>query len=62
MNASELRQKSGEELQQELYRLLREQFTLRMSKASGQLSQNHKVSEVRKDIARIKTLLTEKRG
>lgn len=62
MNASELRQKGVDELKQELNKALREQFNLRMSKATGQLSKTHTLGQVRKDIARIKTVLAEKRG
>ena len=62
MKATELRQKSVEELGKELDALQRQQFTLRMAKATGQLSKSHQVDVVRKDIARIKTVLTEKQG
>lgn len=60
MKASELRGKSIEDLQKELYGLLREQFNLRMQKGTGQLSQPHRVSQVRREIARVKTILSEK--
>ncbi len=60
MKASELREKSIEDLQKELHGLLREQFNLRMQKGTGQLSQPHRVSQVRRDIARVKTILSEK--
>lgn len=60
MKASELRDKSIEDLQKELYGLLREQFNLRMQKGTGQLSQPHRVSQVRREIARVKTILSEK--
>ncbi|HED17888.1 MAG TPA: 50S ribosomal protein L29 [Gammaproteobacteria bacterium] len=60
MNAGELRQKSGDELKLELDGLLREQFNLRMQKGSDQLSRPDQVRKVRRDIARIKTVLTEK--
>lgn len=60
MKASELREKSIEDLQKELHGLLREQFNLRMQKGTGQLSQPHRVSQVRRDIARVKTILNEK--
>lgn len=62
MKATELRQKSVEELNKELETLQRQQFTLRMAKATGQLAKNHEVGVVRKGIARIKTILTEKQG
>ena len=60
MKASELRQKNVEELQQELYALLREQFNLRMQQATGQASRNHLFKQVRRNIARVKTVLSEK--
>lgn len=62
MKANELREKSVEELNTELLGLLREQFNLRMQAASGQLQQTHTVKQVRHNIARVKTLLTEKAG
>lgn len=62
MKASELREKSVEELNQEMLGLLKEQFNLRLRKASGQLNQPHLLKQVRKDIARIKTVLTQKAG
>ncbi|MFT6914172.1 MAG: large subunit ribosomal protein L29 [Motiliproteus sp.] len=62
MNAVELREKSADELNQELLGLLKDQFNLRMQKSSGQLTQNHLVNNVRRDIARIKTVLNEKAG
>jgi len=60
MKASELREKSVDDLSKELKGLLREQFNLRMQNGTGQLSQPHRVSQVRRDIARVKTILTEK--
>jgi len=62
MKASELREKSVEELNQELLGLLKEQFNLRLRKSSGQLNQPHLLKQIRKDIARIKTVLTQKAG
>lgn len=62
MKANEIRQKSVDELNQELLSLLREQFNLRMQKGTGQLSQPHRVKTVRRDIARIKTILEQKAG
>ena len=61
MNASELRKKSVEELQKELVATLREQFNLRMQQGAGQPVRPSEFGRVRKDIARIKTVLTEKR-
>jgi len=60
MNATELRQKSPAELRDELQGLLREQFNFRMQKGTGQLAQTHRMKEVRRDIARIYTVLNEK--
>ena len=60
MKASELREKNVAELKSELVGLLREQFNLRMQKGTGQLSQSHRVGQVRRDIARVKTILNEK--
>lgn len=60
MKAQELRDKSVEELQQSLLGLLKDQFNLRMQKATGQLAQTHLLGQVRRDIARVKTILNEK--
>jgi large subunit ribosomal protein L29 len=60
MKASELRDKSVEDLGKELMGLLREQFNLRMQKGTGQLSKTHRVGQVRREIARVKTILNEK--
>ena len=57
MKASELKEKSVEELQAELLGLLREQFNLRMQHSSGQLAQTHLLKEVRRSIARVKTVI-----
>jgi large subunit ribosomal protein L29 len=62
MKAKDLREKSIEELNSTLLDLLRDQFKYRMQKATGQLTQNHLLGQVRKDIARVKTLLNEKAG
>ena len=62
MKASEKKKKSVEELKAELLGLLREQFNLRMQAATGQLAQTHLLKTVRRDIARVKTILTEKAG
>lgn len=60
MQASGLRDLNGDELQGELIKLRREQFNLRMQRASGQLGQSHLLEEARRDIARIKTVMQEK--
>ena len=62
MKASELREKSVEDLNAELLKLRESQFKLRMQHTTGQLGQSHLLKETRRDIARIKTLLTEKAG
>ncbi|MCK5726181.1 MAG: 50S ribosomal protein L29 [Thiotrichaceae bacterium] len=60
MNATELRNKSGDELQTELIENLKEQFVLRMQRSSGQLARPSDMKSVRRNIARIKTIMTEK--
>jgi large subunit ribosomal protein L29 len=59
MNASELRQKSKEELNSMLQEKSREQFNLRMQKGTGQLAKPDQMKKVRRDIARIHTVLHE---
>ena len=61
MKASELREKSSDELEKEFIERRKEQFNLRMQKASGQLSRTDQLGKVRKDIARIKTVLNERK-
>jgi large subunit ribosomal protein L29 len=60
VKASELRTKSPGELQQELNELLKAQFGLRMQIATQQLTNNSQIKKVRRDIARVRTLLNEK--
>ncbi len=60
MKASELRAKSADELNQELLELLKAQFSLRMQLATQQLSNTSQLGKVRRDIARVRTLLGEK--
>lgn len=62
MKASELTDKSVEELNAELLGLLREQFNLRMQHATGQLTQTQQLKIVRRNIARVKTIITSKAG
>ncbi|ASF45510.1 50S ribosomal protein L29 [Methylovulum psychrotolerans] len=62
MKATELRQKTQAELQAMLLELSRERFNLRMQKATGQLSKSDQVRKVRRDIARIQTVLTQMVG
>jgi large subunit ribosomal protein L29 len=62
MKATELRQKTQTELGTVLDDLLKEQFNLRMQQGTGQLSRPSRMKAVRKDIARIKTLMNEKQS
>tara|TARA_B100002052_G_scaffold155025_1_gene141282 strand:- start:10696 stop:10890 length:195 start_codon:yes stop_codon:yes gene_type:complete len=62
MKAADLRNKTTAELDEELIALRREQFNLRMQKATGQLAQTHQFGQIRRDIARIKTVLAESRN
>lgn len=59
MKATELRQKSKQELADMLLELSREQFNLRMQKGTGQLTKTAQVKQVRRDIARIHTIMNE---
>jgi large subunit ribosomal protein L29 len=61
MNMKELREKNEEALQQELLELSRERFNLRMQQGSGQLTKPHLLNNVGRDIARIKTVLSERK-
>ena len=60
MDAQDLRNKSLEELHDELVALRREQFNLRMQQASGELNRHTEHGRVKRDIARVKTVLNEK--
>ena len=60
MKASELKAKSPQELQQELNALLKAQFGLRMQKATQQLTNTSQLAKMRRDIARVRTVLAEK--
>ncbi|MDC8832059.1 50S ribosomal protein L29 [Alteromonas gilva] len=60
MKAAELKEKSVEELNAELLNLLREQFNLRMQHSTGQLEKSDQLKKVRRNIARVKTILTQK--
>jgi large subunit ribosomal protein L29 len=62
MKASEFRAKDVAGLNEELNSLLRAQFSLRMQVGTQQLTNTSQINKVRKDIARVKTLLTEKKG
>jgi len=61
-NITELKTMSVSQLQDELLALRKTQFELRMKKANGALNKTHVVTHVRRSIARIKTLMTEKGG
>ncbi|MXZ81304.1 MAG: 50S ribosomal protein L29 [Gammaproteobacteria bacterium] len=60
MKASELRDKSVDDLKSDLLGLRKEQFTLRFQRSTDQLANNARFSQIRRDIARIKTVLNEK--
>jgi large subunit ribosomal protein L29 len=60
MKASDIRTKTADQLNDELGSLKKEQFNLRFQKATGQLEKTARVKEVRRDIARIKTIAAEK--
>lgn len=62
MKSADLRQKGTDELNKELIDLTREKFNLRMQRGTGQLAKSHKMKEVRRSIARVKTILNEKAG
>ena len=59
MKAKDLRQKGAGELQEELLKLRREQFNLRMAQASGQAAKHDQFGKVRRNLARVKTVLAE---
>ena len=60
MKAQDIRTKTSDELNDQLLQLKKEQFNLRFQRASGQLENTARVSQVRRDIARIKTILGER--
>ena len=62
MKASDVRALTADQLKDELAKLKKEQFNLRFQKATGQLEKTHRVDQVRKDIARIKTVLRGKQA
>jgi large subunit ribosomal protein L29 len=62
MKAKDLREKSIEELQATLGEEQEAQFKLRMQQATGQLTETHKVKDTRRNIARLKTVITQKAG
>jgi len=60
VDVKELRVKSAEELEKELIELSREAFNLRMQKGTGQLTRHNQVRDVRRNIARVKTIMNER--
>lgn len=62
MKTKGLKSKTVAELNQELMDLLREQFNLRMQRGAGQLSKPHQLRVARRNVARVKTELTQKAG
>jgi len=61
MDIKELKNKSAAELNEQLVELRREQFNLRMARGTGQLAKPHELKRVRRDVARVKTLLGAKK-
>ena len=61
MKASELRDKTQAELSETLHDLLKEQFNLRMQRGTGQFSRPHLMKDVRRNIARVRTVINQKR-
>ena len=61
MKATELRAKTQAELREALHELLKEQFNLRMQRGTGQFSRPHLMKDVRRNIARVKTIMNQKR-
>ena len=61
MDIKELRQKSSDELKAHLLELQKEQFSLRMQKATGQLAKTHETRRVRREIARVNTVLGQQK-
>ena len=62
MKNSDVKAMTSDQLKDELIKLKKEQFNLRFQKATGQVEKTHRVGEVRKDIARIKTVLRAKQA
>jgi len=60
MKSSDLRAKNGDDLQKELSELLKAQFGLRMQHSTQQLANNSQIRKVRRDIARVRTIMKEK--
>jgi large subunit ribosomal protein L29 len=62
MKAEDIRAKSADEISDELARLKKEQFNLRFQKATGQLEKTARIRQVRRDIARLKTIAAQKQA
>jgi large subunit ribosomal protein L29 len=62
MNIEDIRTMTSDQLAENLLNLKKEQFNLRFQKATGQLEKTHRVDEIRKDIARVKTVLRAKQA
>lgn len=62
MDTSELRQKSVDELQENVVGLMKDRFNYRMQQSTGQLTQTHLLKQVSREIARVKTVMNEKTG
>jgi large subunit ribosomal protein L29 len=62
MQAKELKNKDLAELQEELNKLLQKQFDLRMARGNGQLTKLHLMRDVRRDIARVRTVMNQAKG
>ena len=62
MKAQELREKNVEDLKNELVELTKKEFELKFANKVGKLDKTHTLKEVRRDIARVKTVITEKAG
>ena len=60
LEATDLRKKSADDLKKDLLALMKDQFAYRMQRSTGQLNQPHLLKQVRRDIARIRTVLREK--
>jgi large subunit ribosomal protein L29 len=60
MDLKEMKSKSAKDLQGHLEELRKEQFNLRMQRGTGQLAKSHEIGRVRREIARVKTLLGQK--
>ena len=62
MKATEVRDMTVDQLKDELTKLKKEQFNLRFQKASGQLENTARIKDVRRDVARVQTILAEKQA